>query len=52
MYGANVETITISKIFEVPISVRFLSEGQISQPLTVTLYEVATQRNLRERKVR
>jgi hypothetical protein len=44
--GGSVKIIAISEIFKVPVNVYFVFEVQITQPLTVTVGQVVTERNL------
>jgi hypothetical protein len=45
VYGGNVEIIATSDIFKVSASIYFVSQGKISQPFTVIVGQVVTERN-------
>jgi hypothetical protein len=46
LYDDNVKATVISKYYKVSISVYFASEGQMTQPLAVTVGQIVTERNL------
>jgi hypothetical protein len=46
LYGADIEIICISEIYQLSLNVYFVSGGQITQPPTVILGEVVTNGNV------
>jgi hypothetical protein len=46
VYCSNVKIIAISKICEVSVTVYFISESQVTQPLTVIISQVVNERNV------
>jgi hypothetical protein len=43
--------IVVSEIYKVPVSIYFVPEGQISEPPTVIVDQVVTERNIIKREV-
>jgi hypothetical protein len=50
VYGYNVRMTAVSVIYEAPVSIYFVPEGQISEP-TVIVDQVMTKRNRIKREV-
>jgi hypothetical protein len=41
VYGGNVEIIAVTETYKVVVSIYFLSEREVSDPLTAVIHEVA-----------
>jgi hypothetical protein len=46
LHGGNVEIIAIIEMYNLPVSVYFVTEGQIIQPLTITVDRIVAERNI------